>query len=95
MARLMRRQDYRDGDAADLSSLLISACLSGIAEQIEVVFSRGHPQVLGQHASIDELIRLNSARWKKTLAVEISYSPKGMTSTLTCCCCSLKIRSSC
>ena len=30
--------------------------------------------MLGQHASIDELIRLNSARWKKTLAVEISYS---------------------
>jgi len=33
--------------------------------------------VLGQHASIDELIRLNSARWKKTLAVEISYSLEG------------------
>ncbi|HAQ72383.1 MAG TPA: response regulator, partial [Pseudomonas sp.] len=59
------------------SSLLISACLSGIAVQIEVVFSQGHPQVLGQHASIDELIRLNSERWKKTLAVEFSYSLEG------------------
>ncbi|WP_313243435.1 response regulator [Stutzerimonas nitrititolerans] len=78
MARLMRRQDYREMEMLlDLSSLLISACLSGIAEQIEVVFSQGHPQVLGQHASIDELIRLNSERWKKTLAVEFSYSLEG------------------
>jgi len=78
MARLMRRQDYLEMEMLlDLSSLLISACLSGIAEQIEVVFSQGHPQVLGQHASIEELIRLNSARWKKTLAVEISYSLEG------------------
>lgn len=78
MARLMRRQNYREMEMLlDLSSLLISACLSGIAEQIEVVFSQGHPQVLGQHAAIDELIRLNSARWKKTLAVEFSYSLEG------------------
>ena len=78
MARLMRRPNYREMEMLlDLSSLLISACLSGIAEQIEVVFSQGHPQVLGQHASIDELIRLNSERWKKTLAVEFSYSLEG------------------
>ncbi|MFV0456546.1 MAG: response regulator [Pseudomonas sp.] len=78
MARLMRRQDYREMEMLlDLSSLLISACLSGIAEQIDVVFSQGYPQVLGQHASIDELIRLNSERWKKTLAVEFSYSLEG------------------
>lgn len=78
MARLMRRQNYREMEMLlDLSSLLISACLSGIAEQIEVVFSQGHPQVLGQHASIEDLIRLNSERWKKTLAVELSYSLEG------------------
>lgn len=75
MAVLMRAEDYRELETLlDLSSLLISACLSGIAEQIDVVFSQGHPQVLGQHASIDELIRDNRQRWKKTLAVEISYS---------------------
>ncbi|MCW3148053.1 response regulator [Stutzerimonas stutzeri] len=78
MARLMRRQDYREMEMLlDLSSLLISACLSGIADQIGVTFSQGHPQVLGQHASIDELIRLNQPRWKRTLAVEISYSLEG------------------
>lgn len=78
MARLMRADDYLELEMLlDLSSLLISACLSGIADQIDVVFSQGHPQVLGQHASIDELIRLNRQRWKSMLAVEISYSLEG------------------
>ncbi|MCD5995629.1 response regulator [Pseudomonas sp. CDFA 602] len=61
----------------DLSTILIGACLSGIAEQIDVAFSQGHPQVLGAQGGIDELIRINSQRWKKTLAVEISYSVEG------------------
>jgi len=61
----------------DLSAVLIGACLSGIAEQIDVEFSQGHPQVLGKLGGIDELIRINQQRWKKTLAVEISYSLEG------------------
>lgn len=78
MARLMRLDRYEDMEMLlDLSSLLISACLSGIAEQIDVVFSQGHPQVLGQRAAISELIQVNRQRWKKTLAVEISYSLEG------------------
>lgn len=78
MARLMGAEDYLELEMLlDLSSLLISACLSGIADQIDVVFSQGHPQVLGQHAAIDDLIRVNQQRWKQTLAVEISYSLEG------------------
>ncbi|WP_258699480.1 response regulator [Pseudomonas sp. B21-015] len=80
IAQLMQRQsaDYSDLEMLlDLSSVLIGACLSSIAEQIDVAFSQGHPQILGQHAAIDELIRVNHKRWKKTLAVEISYSLEG------------------
>ncbi|WP_084614929.1 response regulator [Pseudomonas batumici] len=80
MAQLMQRQgaEYSDLEMLlDLSSVLIGACLSSIADQIDVVFSQGHPQILGQHAAIDELIRVNRQRWKKTLAVEISYSLEG------------------
>ncbi|WP_282598620.1 response regulator [Pseudomonas emilianonis] len=80
IAQLMKRHssDYSDMEMLlDLSSVLIGACLSSIAEQIDVVFSQGHPQILGQHASIDELIQVNRKRWKKTLAVEISYSLEG------------------
>lgn len=80
IAQLMQRQsaDYSDLEMLlDLSSVLIGACLSSIAEQIDVVFSQGHPQVLGQHAAIEELIRVNRTHWKKTLAVEISYGLEG------------------
>nr|WP_276583971.1 response regulator [Pseudomonas sp. RIT-PI-AD] len=81
MARLLKWQPKDDNETSemllDLSSILIGACLSGIAEQIDVRFSQGHPMLLGQHASIERLIHLNQKRWKKTLAVEISYSLEG------------------
>lgn len=80
MAQLMkvRDNDYSEMEMLlDLSSILIGACLSGIAEQIDIDFSQGHPQVLGAHSGIEELIRINQQRWKKTLAVEISYSLEG------------------
>jgi len=80
MARLMKHQSSHSSDLEmllDLSSILIGACLSSIAEQVDVVFSQCHPQILGQHANIEELIRVNQRRWKKTLAVEISYRLEG------------------
>ncbi len=80
MAQLMKIQDsdYSDLEMLlDLSSILIGACLSGIAEQIDIAFSQSHPQVLGAHSGIEELIRINQQRWQKTLAVEISYSLEG------------------
>jgi chemotaxis protein CheY-P-specific phosphatase CheC/CheY-like chemotaxis protein len=80
MARLMSgfSSDYSEIEMLlDLSSVLIGACLNGIAGQIDVQFSQSHPIVLGEHASIEELIKLNRPRWKTTLAVEISYSIEG------------------
>nr|WP_288500499.1 response regulator [uncultured Pseudomonas sp.] len=80
MARLMQWQQHNHSSMEmllDMSSIIIGACLSGIAEQLDVSFSQGHPQILGEQASIDELIRINSQRWRKTLAVEVSYSIEG------------------
>lgn len=80
MGLLMHRDsaDYSDQEMLlDLSTILIGACLSGIAEQIDVEFSQGHPQMLGSQGGIDDLIRINQTRWQKTLAVEISYSVEG------------------
>lgn len=80
MAKLMHwfAKDYSEMEMLlDLSTVLIGACLSGVAEQVDVSFSQGHPTLLGQHSSIAELIRLNQARWKTTLAVEVSYSIEG------------------
>ncbi|MFT6248686.1 MAG: chemotaxis protein CheY-P-specific phosphatase CheC/CheY-like chemotaxis protein [Cognaticolwellia sp.] len=58
----------------DLANVLIGACLKGISEQLDIAFSQGHPVVLGQHRKISELITNNATKWKKTLAIEISYS---------------------
>ncbi|WP_019025908.1 response regulator [Colwellia piezophila] len=57
----------------DLANVLIGACLKGISEQLDIQFSQGHPEVLGQHREISELIANNAKKWKKTLAIEISY----------------------
>ncbi len=58
----------------DLANVLIGACLNGVAEQLDMPFSQGHPVVLGQHKKISQLIATNSRKWKRTLAIEISYN---------------------
>lgn len=57
----------------DMANILIGACLNGISSQLDMSFSQGHPVVLGQHRKISELIDTNTEKWKKTLAIEISY----------------------
>ncbi len=61
----------------DLASLLIGTCLSGIAQQLDMHFRQGHPVVLGQHQSVQELINTNKSSWSQTLAIEISYGLDG------------------
>lgn len=61
----------------DLACVLIGACLGGIAEQLDTPFSMGHPQLLGEHSSIGQLLPLARPRWQKTLAVELSYRIEG------------------
>ena len=61
----------------DAASLLIGTCLSGIAKQLDMHFRQGHPVVLGQHQSVQELINSNKSSWRKTLAIEVSYGLEG------------------
>ena len=81
MAKLLGWQPKNASETSemllDLASIIIGACLSGLAEQLDVRFSQSHPLLLGEHASIDGLVKVNQGRWKKTLAVEISYSLEG------------------
>lgn len=57
----------------DIANILIGSVLKGLSEQLDMGFSQGHPVVLGQHAAVSELIKANAGRWRKTLAIEISY----------------------
>lgn len=61
----------------DTANILIGAFLMGFAEQLEVQFSCGHPSVLGRHVNVEDLIKVNSARWKETLTIEINYTIEG------------------
>ncbi len=79
VASLMNYQEEVDASSElellmDLANVLIGACLNGISEQLDIQFSQGHPVVLGQHRKVSDLIASNANKWKKTLAIEISYN---------------------
>jgi chemotaxis protein CheY-P-specific phosphatase CheC len=61
----------------DVANILIGAVLKGIAEQVDMSFSQGHPMVLGQHAPVTDLISANAKRWRTTLTIELSYGIEG------------------
>lgn len=58
----------------EMAGILSGACINGLATQLDLVFSQGHPVVLGQHVQVSELIGANANNWKQTLAVEINYT---------------------
>lgn len=57
----------------DVANILIGAFMKGLAEQLDLNFSQGHPTVLGQHKPIRDLLRPASQSWHQTLAIEITY----------------------
>ncbi len=57
----------------DIANILIGACLKGIAEQLDISFSQGHPLVIGRHVKVDDLLGQNANRWTKTLTIEMGY----------------------
>jgi CheY-like chemotaxis protein/chemotaxis protein CheY-P-specific phosphatase CheC len=61
----------------DVAGILIGSCLAGFAIQLDMQFRQGHPVVLGQHQSVEDLIQANKSNWRKTLAIELSYGLEG------------------
>ena len=78
IAALMKYRGQIDESAQlellmDMSCILIGACLKGIADQLDISFSQSHPVILGQHVKINDILKYNSERWNKILAIEIPY----------------------
>jgi CheY-like chemotaxis protein len=76
LAALMKFEDQIDETARielvmDMSNVLIGACLQGLAEQLDISLVQGYPMVLGRHVKVEELLRRNAARCKRTLAIEM------------------------
>ena len=61
----------------DISSILSGACLQGIAKQLDIKFSQGHPVVLGRHIKMEDLFKRNESRWKKMLTIEMPIAIEG------------------
>lgn len=82
LAKLMNYDDELDQQAErellmDTTNVLFGACLSGIAEQIDMDFSFGPPMVLGQHQAVSEIFDFRNAKWEQALVTEISYELEG------------------
>lgn len=65
----------------DVASILVGACTNGIASQLDISFSLGHPVVIGQHVKVADLVKGGANRWKKTLAIELAYQIEGYAIT--------------
>jgi len=58
----------------DVSGILFSAFLKGLAEQLDIQFCQSQPIVLGQNVKVSDLLSRNKIRWNKTLAIETSFA---------------------
>jgi len=57
----------------DIANIIVGSCLQGISDQLNVNLNQGHPEVLGQHIKISDLINNSVKHWTKTLSIEINY----------------------
>ncbi len=78
IAKLMKYEGEIDDSVElellmDIANVLLGACLKGLADQMDVKFSQGHPVVLGRHCSISELLQDNK-RWEKLLTIELDVA---------------------
>lgn len=60
----------------DVSNIIIGACLNALSEQLKVSFSHTLPIILGRHCDLQDLITGNITRWKKIMAIEVTYTIK-------------------
>lgn len=79
LAELMRYDGELDHEhqlelLMDMTSVLIGACLNGIAQQLDIGFSQGHPVVIGQHVKMGDLLRDEASHWTEALTIEMGYT---------------------
>jgi len=78
MAKLLKYDEELDDHIEievmnDVSNILIGAFLNGLSDQLDIHFSQGQPNVLGQHCRIEQMINDRQAHWQKALAIEVTY----------------------
>ncbi|GLT17843.1 transcriptional regulator [Vibrio zhanjiangensis] len=61
----------------DVSNILVGSFLNGLGKQAEVRFFQSSPELLGQHISIDSIIKNTAGSFQKTMTFEVSYNIDG------------------
>lgn len=69
-------QQQRIEALMDIASIITSACLNGLGQQLHVEFTASQPVLLGEQKAVSELLKESTQRWQNLLAVEIGYSLK-------------------
>lgn len=55
----------------EVSSMFISAAMQGLGEQLDIIFSMGHPVILGETMKVDDVVERNAVYWNDILMVEM------------------------
>lgn len=58
----------------EMASLLNGSCIQGICGQLDIGVLLKHPSMLGQHASLKEILTDTRIPWHHTLAIELNYA---------------------
>lgn len=58
----------------EMASLLNGSCIQGICSQLDMGVLLKHPSMMGQHASLKEILSDTSFPWSKALAIELNYA---------------------
>lgn len=82
IATLMRHEETLSEPAQvellmDTASILVGACLKGIADQLDIGFSQGHPMVLGRHVNVADLLARTAQRRDRILTIELGFAIEG------------------
>ncbi len=58
----------------EMAFLLNGSCIQGICDQLDIGVLLKHPSMLGQHASLSEMLSDTRFPWHQVLAVELNYA---------------------
>jgi chemotaxis protein CheY-P-specific phosphatase CheC len=58
----------------EMASLLNGSCIHGICSQLDINVLLKHPELLGQHTSLNDILSQSVFPWDQTLAIELNYA---------------------
>lgn len=79
LSQLMGYQEASDDHkqvelVLEMASLLNGSCIQGICSQLDISVLLKHPQLLGQHTSLTDILSTSNFPWHQTLAIELNYT---------------------